>query len=796
MTNESQQGLCPLLGLVADRSVMLSGVSDHHRCYANSLPRKPTVYEQETYCLTAQHGVCPYYNADAALAASSDMEVTPTPAHGWTRARLLLWGVAVLFSGAILAGLVLFSTGEFDQAAALESATPMSGGADVPTASPAPPTPFPVTVDAAAQDVPATSGQAVALILVPTPTPAVAASGEGKTLTLSPDGGEVGWWRNNDPRRNYIGDSFLYAGQRDGDTYIAAMRFDLRDVPRGAPITDVTLSLTGLRRDQIVTDGSNTWLLQLVPESSLEQLPDADFLTLYSAPASIVLYPQLRASDLDEGRTNTWTLDANARAWLQQEVFNGATSVYVRLQASPNGSGDSLFAWDSGFGSASQGNGPVLTLVHGAPPPTPPPLPTVPVIVATLTKVPENVLTVVAEAATATTAAELVGTNTPLPYAVVTPTPLPQNLATVQAGVLGQELPAVVLDTPTPANVAEATANALYATAVAQTTGTFTPVPTGYVTPVLVRPSPPAQNVATEAARVAEATQTALNGGPTATPLPFNAVLAQYVYATELPGNVVTAAAVAVNATAQAEVNGTPTPLPWNAVIITAVPTPLPPTATPLPLFLEPTATSIPNTATPLPVGLPPDVAGKIIFLSDRTGVEMPHLLDPATGEVQLITQRWVYDRAREALGGSPDGSATALVEEDITRPKADGGHVLQIKVHSNQYGDTRQVTACSSDCYDPAWSPDGMWIAYVGKDLLDEEIYRVNLDGSVVTQLTFNDWESDKHPSWSPDGSRIVFFSNRTGKNQIWIMNADGSGQQNLSNNEYNDWNPIWIRP
>ncbi|MCB0158294.1 MAG: PD40 domain-containing protein, partial [Caldilineaceae bacterium] len=175
---------------------------------------------------------------------------------------------------------------------------------------------------------------------------------------------------------------------------------------------------------------------------------------------------------------------------------------------------------------------------------------------------------------------------------------------------------------------------------------------------------------------------------------------------------------------------------------------------------------------------------------------EMPHLLDPATGEVQLITQRWVYDRAREALGRSPDGGATALVEEDITRPKADGGHVLQIKVRSNQYGDTRQVTACSSDCYDPAWSPDGTWIAYVGKDLLDEEIYRVNLDGSVVTQLTFNDWESDKHPTWSPDGSQIVFFSNRTGKNQIWIMNADGSGQRNLSNNDYNDWNPIWIRP
>jgi TolB protein len=74
--------------------------------------------------------------------------------------------------------------------------------------------------------------------------------------------------------------------------------------------------------------------------------------------------------------------------------------------------------------------------------------------------------------------------------------------------------------------------------------------------------------------------------------------------------------------------------------------------------------------------------------------------------------------------------------------------------------------------------------------------VYTVNVDGSDQQRLTKNAWEWDKHPSWSPDGTQIVFYSNRyTGWRQIWVMNADGSDQHNISNNEYNDWDPVWIK-
>ena len=40
----------------------------------------------------------------------------------------------------------------------------------------------------------------------------------------------------------------------------------------------------------------------------------------------------------------------------------------------------------------------------------------------------------------------------------------------------------------------------------------------------------------------------------------------------------------------------------------------------------------------------------------------------------------------------------------------------------------------------------------------------------------------SDTWPAWSPDGLRIAFASHRTGEYQIWIMSSSGEHQMPLT--------------
>ncbi len=78
-----------------------------------------------------------------------------------------------------------------------------------------------------------------------------------------------------------------------------------------------------------------------------------------------------------------------------------------------------------------------------------------------------------------------------------------------------------------------------------------------------------------------------------------------------------------------------------------------------------------------------------------------------------------------------------------------------------------------------PHISPDGKKIVLVGTTGKTDsrpqnlDLYSVNIDGTMLTQLTFHPGH-DVSPQWSPDGKSVYFISqrgNETGKYNVWRM-------------------------
>ncbi len=96
----------------------------------------------------------------------------------------------------------------------------------------------------------------------------------------------------------------------------------------------------------------------------------------------------------------------------------------------------------------------------------------------------------------------------------------------------------------------------------------------------------------------------------------------------------------------------------------------------------------------------------------------------------------------------------------------------------------------------DPDWSPDGSMIVFVRHPVgLPElaDVYRMNVDGSGLTPLTFFMGE-ERTPSWSPDGARIVYTARRGGGDfEIATTDAEGPHEFLLTNNQVPDGSPTW---
>jgi serine/threonine protein kinase len=235
-----------------------------------------------------------------------------------------------------------------------------------------------------------------------------------------------------------------------------------------------------------------------------------------------------------------------------------------------------------------------------------------------------------------------------------------------------------------------------------------------------------------------------------------------------------------------------PSPTPTATETPTESPTPLPTeTSTPLPTetpTLQPTETA---TATPIPLPIftptPEGLQGKILFKTDRAGFVEIYQMNADGSNQRPLENLSVYTQLQERLSFSPDSNNQILVRGDV-----------QTDLWWINFGTGQElrVTSTGQPEYDAAWSPIDNHIAYVSEETGRGDIYVLNLSGSSIIRLTNNEQDFDKHPTWSPDGSKVAFWSDMSfnDKRQIWVVDLATRELTSLSDNPFNDWDPVWV--
>jgi hemolysin type calcium-binding protein/WD40 repeat protein len=160
---------------------------------------------------------------------------------------------------------------------------------------------------------------------------------------------------------------------------------------------------------------------------------------------------------------------------------------------------------------------------------------------------------------------------------------------------------------------------------------------------------------------------------------------------------------------------------------------------------------------------------GKIIYtLQPSSAPRALALVDPAT----LITTGFLPDPNFDDLHASwsPDGTRVLTI-----RSAQSGSDTSEhIWVANADGSGARQVTFGTGEV-DPAWSPDGHTIVFVGSDAL----YTVNVDNPSDTPHKIPGTDSSSEaPAWSPDGALIAYSHIPPGNWEIDVIAPDGSGE------------------
>jgi tricorn protease len=228
-----------------------------------------------------------------------------------------------------------------------------------------------------------------------------------------------------------------------------------------------------------------------------------------------------------------------------------------------------------------------------------------------------------------------------------------------------------------------------------------------------------------------------------------------------------------------------------------------------------------------------------IYFISDRDGVMNLYSYDLASKQEKKLTDYKEYDIKWPSLG--PDAivyeNGGLLYEYNLASNKA---REIPILVHAEdiearpefknvgqnisnfglspsaaravmeargniftvpaEHGSIRTLTTEHSNIHElnPAWSPDGKWIAYLSDRTGEYEVYIRAQMGGEETRITTDGGIYRYGPTWSPDSKKLVYWDKL---HQLWYVGVEEKKPVLVDKAEYGDindasWSPdsLWL--
>ncbi len=150
------------------------------------------------------------------------------------------------------------------------------------------------------------------------------------------------------------------------------------------------------------------------------------------------------------------------------------------------------------------------------------------------------------------------------------------------------------------------------------------------------------------------------------------------------------------------------------------------------------------------------DGGDRLVYSSDYEGGALAlWIVNGLRGRPQPVLGTADLPGHIEGAALSPDGGQVAFTYD--TGHAEGARRTTQIFVVDLATGGRRALTDDPAGAYDPAWSPDGQWIAYASRAAVGTNVWTMRADGGERRRLT--DGGADRGPAWSPDGDRLAFL-------------------------------------